>query len=227
MSFTGGKFQMPKLSNKEYLLNKLRELCAGKDKKILNSDIYRPLGWDRTKFHKIRDQLYDEGVLTYDGHYTKFVDFKDKGLLPPKCKIFISYSHADESLKEEMLKHMAPLAHLNLIQTWHDRKMKAGDHIDTEISRELRNANLVLLLVSADFLNSEYCYHVEMEEAVKRHNRGETTVIPVILRHCYWKETPFGDLLAATKDAKPVSDYPSRDEAFLEVVKAIRIRIER
>jgi hypothetical protein len=146
--------------------------------------------------------------------------------MPPKCNIFISYSHADELLKEELLKHMAPLAHLNLVQTWHDRKMIAGDHIDAEISRELRNSNLILLLISADFLNSEYCYHVEMEEAVKRHNRGEVKIIPVILRHCYWKETPFGKLVAARKDAKPVSDYRSRDEAFLEVIMAIRKRIE-
>jgi hypothetical protein len=206
-------------------LNKLRELCDGKDKKILNSEIYDSLSWDRTRFLKTRNQLHEDGILTYEGHYTKFVDFKKDGKLAPACRIFISYAHADESWKDQLLKHLAPLAHLNLVETWHDRKMKPGDHIDNEISKELKNANLILLLVSADFLNSEYCYHIEMEEAVRRHNKQEAKVIPVVLRHCYWDDTPFGKLLAATKDRKPVSDYPTPDQAFLEVVHAIRNHI--
>lgn len=216
---------MPRISHKDSVLNAMKELCTGQDKKILNSDIFNKLKWNREKFLSVRNKLHEDDVLTYEGHYTKFVDFAKDGRQKPECKIFISYSHADEDMKDELLKHLSPLYHMNLIETWHDRKMKAGHHIDSEISSEIKTSNLILLLVSADFLNSEYCYHREMIEAVKRHNNKEAVVIPVILRHCYWNETPFGKLLAATKDAKPVSDYLTRDAAFLEIVLAIKKRI--
>ena len=217
---------MARLSYKESVLGALRTLSDGQDRLILNSQIYEKLGWPRAKFLKVRDQLYSDGLLTYEGHYTKFVDFKRDGRERAKCKLFISYAHSDEKLKDELLKHLSPLSHLNLIDTWHDRKMRAGDHIDDEISKELRESDLILLLVSADFLASEYCYHREMVEAVSRHNAKETVVVPVILRHCLWTEAPFGKLLAATKDGKPLTAYSTLDEGLLEVVKSIRLRLK-
>lgn len=214
-----------RLSDTEYLINKMIELSNNEDKLILNSSIYDSLGWDRSKFIKVRNKLYEQDILTYEGHYTKFVNYKLHGRPRPTHKIFVSYSHADENYKDELLKHLAPLVHLNLIESWHDRKMLAGDHIESEITKQLNSSNLVLILVSSDFLNSPYCYHIEMENAVSRHKKGETILIPLILRHCYWQETPFKDLLAATKDGKPVASYPTRDEAFKEVVTSIRNRI--
>ena len=98
----------------------------------------------------------------------------------------------------------------------------AGDAIDPGIDAQLERADIILLLVSPDFLASDYCYGVEMTRALERHGEGTARVIPVILRPCEWHEAPFGKLLAAPTDGKAVTKFPNRDDAFLEITKAIR-----
>ena len=119
-------------------------------------------------------------------------------------------------------KHLAALKHQGLIETWHDRRIRAGDEFDNVIDRQLNEAQVILLLVSADFIASRYCYEIEMARALERHRAGEARVIPVILRPCDWKETPFGKLMAAPKDGKPIKAWPDIDEAFLDVVQRIK-----
>lgn len=109
-----------------------------------------------------------------------------------------------------------------IISTWHDRRLTAGEDVDKGISEELERADIILLLVSPDFLASDYCYGIEMTRAVERHKGGSAHVIPVILRPCEWREAPFGGLLATPIDGKAVTKYTDRDEAFLEITKAIR-----
>ena len=214
-----------RLPDRDYLIAKLAELSNGIDEKILNSRIYESLGWDRKKFLNVRDKLCSNNILTYEGHYTKFVDFLKFGKPQPAHTLFISYAHQDEDDKDELLKHLTPLARANMIETWHDRKMKPGDKIDKEISENLLKCNVILLMISADFLNSEYCYSIEMMQAIERDHSGTAIVIPILLRHCYWQEAPFRSLLFATKDAKPVSDYRTKDEAFTEIVKGVASRL--
>ena len=137
-------------------------------------------------------------------------------------KIFVSYSHADEEFCGMLQKHLAALKHQGLIETWHDRRINAGDEFENVIDQHLNDAHIILLLVSADFIASRYCYEVEMRRALERHRAGETRVIPVILRPCDWQDMPFGSLLAAPKDGKPVKTWPDIDEAFLDVVKQIK-----
>lgn len=134
--------------------------------------------------------------------------------------IFFSYSHRDESLRDELEKHLAGLKHQGLIDTWHDRRITAGEEVDDAISEHLEKADIILLLVSPDFIASDYCYSIEMVRALQRHNNGEARVIPVILRPCDWKDLEFGKLLATPKDGKPVTKFPNQDEAFLEVTIA-------
>lgn len=136
--------------------------------------------------------------------------------------LFFSYSHKDEALRDQLEVHLAMLKRQGIISTWHDRRLVAGEDVDKAISDELERADIVLLLVSPDFLASEYCYGVEMTRAIERHKEGSARVIPVILRPCEWRETPFGGLLATPTDGKPLTKYADRDEAFLEVAKAIR-----
>lgn len=114
-----------------------------------------------------------------------------------------------------------------IIETWHDRRVVTGQGLDEAISEELLGADIVLLLVSPDFLASEYCYDREMAAAMERHDKGEAVVIPVILRPCDWHPTPFGKLRATPNDAKPVTQWPDRDVAMLDVVKDIRRAAER
>jgi hypothetical protein len=109
-----------------------------------------------------------------------------------------------------------------VITVWYDRRLAAGDQVDDGIKDELERADIILLLVSPDFLASEYCYGVEMQRAMERHAAGQARVIPVILRPSDWHGTPFGKLLATPTDGKPVTKWPDTDDAFLDVAKAIR-----
>lgn len=135
--------------------------------------------------------------------------------------VFFSYLHEDESLRDELELHLSLLKRQGIISVWHDRRLGAGNEIDKGISRELESADIVLLLASPDFLASDYCYSIEMTRGLERHKNGEARVIPVILRPCDWHHAPFGKLLAAPKDGKPVTRWTDRDEAFLDVANAI------
>jgi hypothetical protein len=137
-------------------------------------------------------------------------------------QVFISYSHADEKYRSELEKHLTILQRQGLISVWHDRRILAGDQFDSEINDNLLQAKVVLLLVSSDFLSSNYCYEIEMKTALERHKNGETRVIPVILRACDWQNSLFGKLMATPKDGKPVTRFTDIDEAFTEIVQAIR-----
>lgn len=136
--------------------------------------------------------------------------------------LFFSYSHKDEDLRDQLEVHLAMLKREGLIEAWHDRKIPVGNEVDTSIDDKIEVAEVILLLVSPDFLASSYCYDKEVQRAMDRHEEGSARVIPVILRPCDWKSAPFGKLLAAPADGKPITKWPDRDEAFVNVVQQIR-----
>jgi TIR domain len=136
--------------------------------------------------------------------------------------VFYSYSHKDENMRNALDKHLSVLKRNHLIDSWHDRRIDAGSEVYRTISENLKKANIILLLVSADFLASDYCYDIEMKEAMAKHERGEAKVIPIILRPCDWHDAPFGNLLALPTDGKPVSKYLHIDDAFLEITNGIK-----
>ncbi len=137
-------------------------------------------------------------------------------------EIFFSYSHQDEGLRNELEKHLSVLRRQGVIDIWSDHRIGPGEEISGEIDQHLESADIILLLVSSDFLNSNYCYDIEMKRAMERHERGETRVIPVILRPCDWHSTPFGKIKAIPDDGKAVTKYQTLDDAFLEITQAIR-----
>jgi hypothetical protein len=128
------------------------------------------------------------------------------------ASVFLSYSHADETLRAQLEKHLAQLRREGAIEVWHDRKISAGDALDKTISANLESAEIILLLVSSDFLNSNYCYDVEFKRALQKHEAGSTRIIPIILRPCDWQHSPLGKLLAAPKDGKPITKWANLDE---------------
>ncbi|MEN5289228.1 toll/interleukin-1 receptor domain-containing protein [Stenotrophomonas lactitubi] len=136
--------------------------------------------------------------------------------------VFFSYCHADEELRDQLEKQLAMLKHQGIIETWHDRRIIAGQEIDKTIDEHINSDDIILLLVSPDFLASPYCYDREMKRALERHESGEATVIPVILRACEWHHAPFGKLMATPTDGKPVKQWADLDDAFLQVAKAVR-----
>jgi hypothetical protein len=141
-------------------------------------------------------------------------------------RLFCSYSHKDEHWKNRLETHFAPLKHSNLIEFWHDQKIPPGDTWQAEIDQNINTADIIVLLISADFLASDYCFNYELKIALERRCVSKTLVIPIILRPCDWKSTPIGALQALPKDGKPVSEYPDEDQAFNEITTKFRQIIE-
>ncbi|WP_018097459.1 toll/interleukin-1 receptor domain-containing protein [Sinorhizobium meliloti] len=136
--------------------------------------------------------------------------------------VFFSYSHVDEALRDQLEKQLSMLKRQGVIETWHDRRIGAGEDVHRAIDDHINTDDIILLLVSADFIASDYCYDIEMQRAMQRHDKGEAVVIPVILRACDWHHAPFGKLKAVPRDGKPITQWPDIDEAFLQVAKAVR-----
>lgn len=141
--------------------------------------------------------------------------------------VFFSYSHADEQLRDQIEKQLSLLKRQGIVETWHDRRIGAGENIHEAIDRNISSAEIILLLVSPDFIDSDYCYEKEMHSAMQRHQAGQAIVIPVILRPCEWHGAPFGNLNAVPRDGKAITRMPDIDEAMLEVAKAIRDAAKR
>jgi hypothetical protein len=142
-------------------------------------------------------------------------------------ELFYSYSHRDEALRDELEKHLKLLQRSGLISSWHDRRIDAGTPWSEEIDEHIKTSNIILLLISADFIASDYCYSVEMKLALERHARHEVIVIPVILRHVDWVGAPFAHLQALPRDGKPITDSDNRDQAFTDVARGIREIVTR
>ena len=139
-------------------------------------------------------------------------------------QVVFCYAHKDEALRDELEKHLSLLKHEGLFSGWHDRKIGPGKEMYKELDEKLLYAQIVLLLISSDFMASDYCYTVEMTKAMERHESHAARVIPIILRPTDWKTSPFGKLLALPTDGKPVTSdkWNSQDEAFLDVAEGIR-----
>ncbi len=142
-----------------------------------------------------------------------------------KAKLFISYSHKDDRYREQLAVHLASLRRQGVIADWHDRKIMPGEEWRTAIDQNLDAADCVLLLVTPDFLASDYCYSGEMKRALAKNSEGRVLVIPVIVRPADWRHPPLGDLEALPKDAKPVVEWAHRDRAWLNVAEGIRLAL--
>ena len=145
------------------------------------------------------------------------------GAAETPIRLFYSYSHRDEELRKKLEDHLAALRWSGMIAEWHDRNIDVGEEWAKEIDRNLSSADIILLLVSASFIASAYCWSVEMKKALERHDKGEAKVIPVILRPCSWHITPFAKLQAAPTDARPVTSWSDQDIALYDVA----VKIER
>lgn len=136
--------------------------------------------------------------------------------------VFYSYADEDKNLRDQLNKHLALMDHQNLIVGWHDRDIQAGTEYQHEIDEHLNTAQIILLLISSDFLASDYKYSIEMQRALERHNSGDAYVIPIILRPCDFKDAPFSDLELLPSGGKPVINWQNADDAFSDIAQGIR-----
>jgi internalin A len=135
---------------------------------------------------------------------------------------FLSYSHKDERYLRQLETALSQLRREGKISAWHDRKLLPGEDWEHKIDEHLDSADLVLFMVSPDFLASDYAYGREMSRAMERHESGSAILIPIILRASDWPSSPLGSLQALPSNARPVLSWANRDEAWLDVVRGLR-----
>jgi len=208
-------------SDRETFLTKLQELAKGETTPVGNISLQKELNWSTEKYKRISEQLKTESLIRPGRGQGGSVALVKASTTSP-LNLFVVYAHSDEALKDELLKHLAPLKRLELINAWHDRKIVPGEEWDEKISTHLEKSQIILLLVSIDLMNSSYCYDIEVERALELHDQEKAKVVPIILRSCMWNFSPFAKIQASPKDAKPVTAWPDKDEAFTSIAEGIR-----
>jgi tetratricopeptide (TPR) repeat protein len=136
-------------------------------------------------------------------------------------KLFFCYAREDKALRDELEQHLSLLKRQKHITTWYDREITPGSVWEKGIDTHLDSAHLILLLVSRDFLASDYCFGIEMKRALERHEAGTARVIPIILRPVYWENAPFSHLQVLPTDSLAVTQWPDHDLAFVDITKHI------
>jgi DNA polymerase III delta prime subunit len=136
--------------------------------------------------------------------------------------VFYSYASADKELRDQLAKHLIQLKRDELISDWHDQQILAGSDRAQAIDQAIHSAHIILLLVSSDFLASETCYQVEMQQALAHHRRREACVIPLIARPCDWQHSPFEHLQCLPRNRKPITTWNNQDEAFATIAQELR-----
>ncbi len=136
--------------------------------------------------------------------------------------VFYSYSHKDKAYQGKLKTHLSVMRRQGFISEFSDQDILPGQVWSDEINKNLKTADVILLLVSPDFMESDYCYTVEMDYAIQRHDAGEAFIIPIILRPCEWKHSPLGKFQALPLRGKPVVRWTPQDEAFNDIAQGIR-----
>ena len=141
--------------------------------------------------------------------------------MPQPLQLFIAYSRKDSAFLDELRVQLTPLERSGKAKIWYDGKIEPGVVWETAIRENLHSADIILLLVSADAIASDYFYDKELADALARHAAGTARVVPLIVRPCVWQETRLGELQALPKDGKAVTSWSDRDEAYADAVAAL------
>src|SRR5258708_508215 len=140
--------------------------------------------------------------------------------------VFISYSHQDKKFRQELDKHLSNLKRQNIITSWYDGDIRPGTEWQPQIMEHLHTAQIVLLLISADFMASDFCYSIEMTQAIARHDANQARILPLILRPTDWKGAPFAKLKVLPTDGKAITRWPTHDDAFENIIQGIREAVD-
>lgn len=149
-----------------------------------------------------------------------------ESMVTAPLKIFCSYGHEDEDIVDTLRTHLSPLRRKNLISDWHDRQIPPGGDWDKEIKAQLDSADIILLIISSDFIASRYCMDVETRRALERDRKGTATVIPIFARQCVTDGLSFAYLQGSPRDRNWLAPLPDQDKAYAEVVEFIKTAVE-
>lgn len=224
---------MARRTDEQIFLDKLIYMAGSPPNRVSSHALGQELKWSQARYSRARNGLVGAGVirgvqggpggsLELLQGVEVFAINKPKDIELQPISAFVSYSHVDAKLKSELIKHLAPLDRLKLVNHWDDGEIKPGDDWQKVIAEKMVAAQLVLLLISSDFISSEFCYEKELAVALKRDKAKTARVLPVILRPCLWHDLPFGKLQATPQDGRPITSWSSADEAMMEVAKAVR-----
>jgi Leucine-rich repeat (LRR) protein/GTPase SAR1 family protein len=207
----------------ESIIKKLRNLNKGWEV----TELVTANGIDFVPLSEIRKNEREKyWLFQHEGKQFFLKDFKEYLRKKPFLqKMFISYSSKDIDYLRDLEVHLSMLKREGYIETWHDRKLTAGEEWDRKIKQELETADIILMLLSPDFIATDYIWDIEVKKAMERHNNGSAVVIPIILRPCQWERTPLAKLTTAQPKAEPVSTAKDRDTIWLEIVNKIRVSI--
>ena len=153
-------------------------------------------------------------------------DELDLALESPKLEVFFSYSSADDVLCQQLLRHLSALKRQGSIYQWRNCQIRAGQNRIEEVERHLDSAHVILLLVSADFIESDHCFSIELKKAMERHEVGKARVIPIVLRDVDYCGMPFEKIDPLPQNRLPVTSWKNQDEAFTDIAKGIRTAVE-
>lgn len=179
-----------------------------------------------SSYDRVPDSPRYDGPISVSGAF----DAPRERLSEPPAspiEVFFSYAQSNRDLRDKLETHLAILKRKGVIRGWHDGEIGAGEERDKALAQHLETAKVILLLISADFLASDFCYDVEMQKAIERHERGEARVIPVILDACDWEGAPFGKLASLPRGGRPVTSWVNQSEAFTDIAKGIRKQVEQ
>jgi len=150
------------------------------------------------------------------------------GMERQPIEVFFSYSREDKPLRDKLEIHLSSLRQQGVISSWHDRQIVAGSEWEEEIDRHMRTADIILLLVSPDFVNSKYCYDIELPYAMRRHEAGEAYVVPILLRPvARWKNLTFTRLQVYPSGGVPITQWADPDNGFVDVAVGIAEAVEK
>lgn len=212
---------MARTSDRDLFLKRLAALAGADGGFVTNESLQTKLKWEKQKYRAIHGSLRQEEQIVVKRGRGGLVALAGNKKAE-RLRLFVSYSHIDKEMKDRLVRHLRPLEHENLVEVWADHEIKAGDDWDREIAKKLSQADIVLTLVSIDFINSKYCYDIELEKALEREAAGDATVIPVVLRSCLWTKSPLGRLKALPTDGKAVTTWHDIDEALTVVAAGVR-----
>lgn len=141
--------------------------------------------------------------------------------------IFLSFAYEDRAFRDALDTHLAALQKSGYIDNWHKHEVAAGGEWQNVVDEQLNQADIILLFITPHFIASQYCYSVQMKQALEKHEHGEARVIPILFRPTFWYDLPFAKLQGLPVSGnKTVSEWKNKDRAYVEIVEGIKKAIE-